>query len=291
MKYNKIFSSLLLAVTIVCSFSLQSCKDQPDEFELSGGVPTIHYIRPAKASASDSLLVQAYPQATICLVGENLTSIKEIYFNDKKAILNTSFITENTLIVQVPSEIPGLVTDKIYMYTSDGQKVEYDFHIVIPAPVVTAMKNEWTRIGEDAVITGQYFIDDPNQPLTVTFTSISNSTSIKVPAENFKSITHSQIVFKVPEGVEEGQIEVASIYGKGMSKFYFHDSRNLITNFDGATDVVPQGWNIAATYSDENGIDGKYVQVGPRLDLLKLKVDGLRNSNSHSGAVTGMAIL
>ena len=265
MRYNHKLSSLILTIIAVASsFSLQSCKDQPDEFKLSDGTPTIYYIRPASYSASDSLLVEAAPQTSICLVGSNLKSIQQMYFNDKKAVLNTSYITDNTLFVQIPSDIPDEVSDKIYMITQAHDTLTYDFHVVIPAPVVTAMKNEWVKVGEDAVITGQYFIDDPNQPLTVTFTGISNSISVKVPAENFKSITRSQLVFTVPEGAEEGQIEVASVYGKGMSKFYFRDSRNLITNFDGATDVVPQGWNIAATYSDVNGGDGKYVQLGPK---------------------------
>jgi hypothetical protein len=265
MRYNHKLSSLILTIIAVASsFSLQSCKDQPDEFKLSDGTPTIYYIRPASYSASDSLLVEAAPQTSICLVGSNLKSIQQLYFNDKKAVLNTSYITDNTLFVQIPSDIPDEVSDKIYMITQAHDTLTYDFHVVIPAPVVTAMKNEWVKVGEDAVITGQYFIDDPNQPLTVTFTGISNSISVKVPAENFKSITRSQLVFTVPEGAEEGQIEVASVYGKGMSKFYFRDSRNLITNFDGATDVIPQGWNIAATYSDVNGVDGKYVQLGPK---------------------------
>ena len=265
MRYNHKLSSLILTIIAVASsFSLQSCKDQPDEFKLSDGTPTIYYIRPASYSASDSLLVEAAPQTSICLVGSNLKSIQQMYFNDKKAVLNTSYITDNTLFVQIPSDIPDEVSDKIYMITQAHDTLTYDFHVVIPAPVVTAMKNEWVKVGEDAVITGQYFIDDPNQPLTVTFTGISNSISVKVPAENFKSITRSQLVFTVPEGAEEGQIEVASVYGKGMSKFYFRDSRNLITNFDGATDVVPQGWNIAATYSEVNGVDGKYVQLGPK---------------------------
>jgi len=265
MRYNHKLSSLILTIIAVASsFSLQSCKDQPDEFKLSDGTPTIYYIRPASYSASDSLLVEAAPQTSICLVGSNLKSIQQMYFNDKKAVLNTSYITDNTLFVQIPSDIPDEVSDKIYMITQAHDTLTYDFHVVIPAPVVTAMKNEWVKVGEDAVITGQYFIDDPNQPLTVTFTGISNSISVKVPAENFKSITRSQLVFTVPEGAEEGQIEVASVYGKGLSKFYFRDSRNLITNFDGATDVIPQGWNIAATYSDVNGVDGQYVQLGPK---------------------------
>lgn len=251
----------LLAVGFVSLFS--SCADEPDKFELTGGKPTINYIRLQDVASKDSLLVEAFTSTPICIVGENLTSIKEMFFNDVKATLNTSYITKNTMLLNIPKEIPGSNTGKIYMVTRDADTVTYDFKVLVPAPVVTAMKNEWTKVGDDAVITGQYFVDDPNQPLTVTFTGIGNSTDITVPAENFKSITPSQIVFKVPEGVEEGQIEVESIYGVGKSKFYFHDSRNLITNFDGATDVVPQGWNIAATYSDVNGIDGQYVQLGP----------------------------
>ena len=43
MKYNSIFSSLLLTgLALASTFSLQSCKDQPDEFELTGGKPTIN---------------------------------------------------------------------------------------------------------------------------------------------------------------------------------------------------------------------------------------------------------
>ena len=267
MRYNHKLSSLILTIIAVASsFSLQSCKDQPDEFKLSDGTPTIYYIRPASYSASDSLLVEAAPQTSICLVGSNLKSIQQMYFNDKKAVLNTSYITDNTLFVQIPSDIPDEVSDKIYMITQAHDTLTYDFHVVIPAPVVTAMKNEWVKVGEDAVITGQYFIDDPNQPLTVTFTGISNSISVKVPAENFKSITRSQLVFTVPEGAEEGQIEVASVYGKGLSKFYFRDSRNLITNFDGATDVIPQGWNIAFWCGNWNG-DPMSITSGPGIPL------------------------
>ena len=55
--YNQLGHLLLTAIAVVSCFSLQSCKDQPDEFELTDGTPTIYYIRPAKASAGDSLLV------------------------------------------------------------------------------------------------------------------------------------------------------------------------------------------------------------------------------------------
>jgi len=251
----------LLAVGVASVFA--SCADEPDKFELTGGKPTINYIRPQDVASKDSLLTAAYTGSSITIVGENLTSIKEMYFNDIQATLNTSYITNNTMLVTVPKDIPGSNTGKIYMVTRDADTVTYDFKVLVPAPIVSSMGNEWTKIGEEAVINGQYFVDDPNQPLTITFTGVSNSINVPVPAENIKSITASSVRFVVPAGVEEGQIEVSSIYGKSASKFYFHDSRGLITNFDGATDVVPQGWNISATYSTENGVDGQYVQLGP----------------------------
>lgn len=262
MKYNKIYSSLLLALAVAFSFSLQSCKDQPDEFELTDGTPTIDYIRPAKASAKDSLLVQAYPQATICLVGSNLTSIKEMYFNDKKAILNTSFITDHTLIVQVPSEIPDLVTDKIYMTTSDGQQVTYDFHVVIPAPNVASMSCEYAAPGSIATIYGSYFIDDPNVPLTVTFPDGQEAT--------IKSINSSRsaITIEVPNCTTEGQINVKSIYGSSNSAFRYLDSRGMLFDFDNGNKVTGavlgcHGWHNGLTITDaENPISGKYLVMG-----------------------------
>ncbi|MBO7591216.1 MAG: hypothetical protein J6T05_06435 [Prevotella sp.] len=262
MKYNKIFSSLLLAVAVAFSFSLQSCKDQPDEFELTDGTPTINYIRPAKASASDSLLVQAYPQATICLVGSNLTSIKEMYFNDQKAILNTSFITDHTLIVQVPSGIPDVVTDKIYIYTSDGQKVEYDFHVVIPAPIVTEMSCEYAIPGSTATIYGSYFVDDPNVPLTVTFPDGLQATIKEINS------ARSAITIEVPNCTEEGQITVTSIYGSSSSAFRYLDSRGMLFDFetiaDGGTGLFSQGWKIRDAIEDEYSLPGcrHYITLG-----------------------------
>jgi hypothetical protein len=279
MKYNKIFSSLLLASAVAFSFSLQSCKDQPDEFELTGGTPTIDYIRPAKASAKDSLLVQAYPQATICLVGSNLTSIKEMYFNDKKAILNTSFITDHTLIVQVPSDIPDLVTDKIYMTTNDGSKLTYDFHVVIPAPTVASMSCEYAVPGSIATIYGSYFVDDPNVPLTVTFPDGQVATIKDINS------SRSAITIEVPNCTTEGQITVKSIYGTTNSAFRYLDSRGMLFDFDTpniATNVVlgNHGWHAQKIETDDTAISGNFLRLGD--PSVTLDADGAWNDGNFS---------
>ena len=74
MKFNnKTFGKVLLvALTIAFGFSMQSCEDQPDKYEHTGGKPTVYYIRPADVEAKDSLIVEGSPQMAIALVGENL---------------------------------------------------------------------------------------------------------------------------------------------------------------------------------------------------------------------------
>ena len=106
--------SLLLLLTALFMFGIQSCDDNPDKFELSDGIPEIYYVRVPNPESADSLLVKAFMDNSIVLVGKNLTSIREMWFNDKKALLNSSFITDNNLFVTVPKEIPTVVTDKWY---------------------------------------------------------------------------------------------------------------------------------------------------------------------------------
>lgn len=262
MKYYHQFGGLLLiAIALVSSFSLQSCKDQPDEFELTDGTPTISYIRPARLGASDSLLVEAYPQANLCIVGNNLTSIKEMYFNDKKAILNTSFITDKTLVVQVPSEIPDEVSDKIYMTTKSGEKITYDFHVVIPAPNVTQMSCEYAVPGSVATIYGSYFVDDPNTPLEVIFPD-----GKKAEIKEINS-SRSAITIVVPDCTTEGQVTVKSIYGTSKSSFRYLDTRGMLFDFDtpnAKTGAVlgNHGWHAMKIETDDTALSGNFLRLG-----------------------------
>lgn len=262
MKYNNKLGSLLLtALAVASSFSLQSCKDQPDEFELGSGMPTIYYIRPASIGASDSLLVEAMPQTNLAIIGENLTSIQQMYFNDKKAILNTSFITDNALIVQVPSDIPDEVTDKIYMINSDLDTLTYDFHVIIPAPNVAQMSCEYAAPGSVATIYGSYFIDDPNVPITVTFPD-GQEAEIKAINESRSALT-----IVVPECTTEGQITVTSVYGTGTSNFRYLDTRGMLFDFDTPHDATGMvlgnhGWHGQVIETDETALRGNFLRLG-----------------------------
>ena len=260
----KAYKILILFAAIITAVGFTSCADEPFKYKVTDGTPTINYVRPVDIASADSLLTGAYMDNQICIVGENLRSIVEMYFNDQKAELIPSLITNNTMIVTVPGKIPGEVFDKIFMVNNKGEKTEYPFKVLVPGPKILSMDNEWAPAGDTQTLYGSYFIDDPNVPL-----------SLKIAGKNVplnkEKFNDSHIEFVVPEGLSEGEIEVTTVYGTQKASFRYKDSRGMITNFDnpdgfsensGTKGIVPQGWNLAMTYSTEGGLDGYYAQVG-----------------------------
>ena len=244
--------NIMLAAAVALGFS--SCNDYPDAFVQTDGVPTVHGIRYAD---QDVLIEQAFMGEIICLMGDNLRSIHELYFNDQQALLNTSYMTENTLVVAVPGTIPTDRTDKMYMITAAQDTVTYDFKVMMPSPTIKSINCEYQPVGTEAVIIGDFF----TEPLTLEF---ANAT-----VTEFKSISKTELRFIIPETALPGKVKVTTESGTAQSPFMYLDNRGLITDFDGPGNagsthgVVPQGWNIKASYSDVDGISGSYVQLGP----------------------------
>jgi hypothetical protein len=248
-KYTK---WLLPVFAAAMGVSMVSCDDEPDKFELTDGTPSVHYVR--MTSAPDSLVTEAYVDNLICLVGDNLTSIREMYFNDQKAVLNTSYITDHTLLVNIPRGIPEVETNKIYMYNKDGVKTEYDFRVLVPGPSLLSLSFEYAKPGDEVTLHGNYFVDDPNKPLAIMFPG-------DVPVTEIKSIEQTAVTFVIPEGAtEEGEIELTTRYGSGTSKFHYLDTRGTLFNFDEG--LQQQGWHKRDIITDDWSFAGNYLQLG-----------------------------
>jgi len=252
----KHINNIMAFLAVSAGFLAVSCEDQPDAFKATDGVPTVHFVRYAD---QDVVITQAFMEENICLVGDNLRSINQLWFNDQQATLNTSYMTDNTLLVSVPKTMAVDVTDKIYMITPSKDTVTYDFKVLAPVPTIKSMKCEYVKAGETAVIYGDYFTDSEEYPLTVQF---EGGATVKTGDAGF-TFTKTEIRLMVPDDALPGAIKITTSSGTSRSSFHFRDQRGLITDFDGTTDVVPQGWNIKATYSDVDGISGQYVQLGP----------------------------
>lgn len=262
MKNNIIFKGLSLALAACAVLVTTSCEDEPDAYESTGGKPTVNYIRPVSLASSDSLLTQASMGTTVCVVGENLRSIKKMNFNDQTAVLNTSYMTDRTLIVTVPREIPEEVSDKIYMITTNNDTVSYDFHVIIPGPLVASMSNEWAVAGEEVSIIGDYFLDYDNFPLTVNFGS-----AYTLDPSYITSISKTAITFTMPANAPQGEkITVTSIYGSATSTFQYKDNRGMLFDFDTPCytgEVLGNhGWHARTIKSDETSLSGNFMVLG-----------------------------
>ena len=247
-----------VAALAVMGCLMTACEDQPDKYEIADGVPALKYVRSPLPEEADSLLVGAYLGNTVCLVGDNLRSIYELYFNDQKATLNTSYMTDHTILVDIPKNIPEEVTNKIYMVTKSGAKVDFDFNVMVPAPVVSSMSCEYAPAGSEAVLYGDYFVDDPNVPLT-----ISMPGDITVEGEQITSITKTAVKFIVPVGAMQGNIRVKSIYGTGQSVFQYKDTRNILFDWDGKYEGALAAGN---SWNGDNEKKGQILPSVPSVD-------------------------
>ena len=257
---KRIFNSLLLLSAIAASLAFTACEDEPDKYKISEGTPTIRYIRPVNIESADSILTGAYMDNSICIVGENLRSITKMFFNDQEAKLIPSLMTDHTMIVTVPGQIPDVVYNKIFMVNNSNDTTTYDFKVLVPGPNINNMSNEWAKAGEKATIYGNYFVDDPNTPLTLTI----NGRKI-----NIDDFTISTITFTVPEGLSEGPIEITSVYGKKKARFNYHDTRGMLFDDwdngwpdDYANGQFKHGWHGARISNDEYSLDGYYLLLG-----------------------------
>lgn len=205
---------LLILPALFTGVLFVSCDDEDD-----GGTPSIRYVRLTDPAKSDSLLDGAFMGNLIAIVGENLGGAREIWFNDQEALLTPTYVTENSILVNVPSTVPSELTNKIRIVFADGSELLYDFSVNIPAPVLNSIKCEYVPDGEVAILYGDYFFE-PQVIFPGDITAVIDSFS------------KTKIKVIVPEGSTSGPLTVKTKFGKANSKFVFRDNTGLLLDFD-----------------------------------------------------------
>jgi Surface glycan-binding protein B xyloglucan binding domain len=213
------------------------------------GTPRIKYVRVTSPLSSDSLLVGAGQGQLIAIVGEYLGGAVEVWFNDQRSRLTPTYISDESILVSVPSEIPIEVTNKLKIVFKDGFVLLYDFETQISEPIVSGMTCEFVNEGDIAAIRGNYFYE----PLTVNFTGGITGETV--------AVTPTEIQVRVPAGAQSGQITVKTNFGETKSNFWFRDTRNSFINSD-----PYEGWWNASYVVSNPGVDdppkisGNYIR-------------------------------
>ena len=258
---KKIFNLFIgIAAAAVLAAGITSCEkaDYPDRFRSTDTKPSVSFVR---YTYQDVFIEQAYMDELLCIVGNNLKSVREIWFSDQKASLNTSYITDNTLIVSVPASLPVVNTDQMYLvWGSQKDTLAYPFRVLPPAPAVNSMSNEWAKPGEVVTIYGNYFVEDAANPISVSFSGVD------VPHDDI-TVSMTALTFPLPAGVPAGRVTVTTYSGSGRSKFQYLDDRNILFDWDGTRGGFASGygWRDGSKVLRHPGddsfsaIDGNYI--------------------------------
>jgi hypothetical protein len=229
-----------MAVGMVSIFI--SCKKDNAE------TPSVDYVRVTRPESSDSLLVAAGQGQLIAIVGNNLQDAVQVWFNDQPARLTPTYISNTSILVSVPTQIPTTITNKLRIVFKNGYELMHNFKVQISEPVVTSMLSEYVNAGDIAVINGDYFY----APVTVTFTGGATGTIV--------SRKDQELQVQVPADAKPGPITVKTNFGETTSNFWFRDNRNIIISGD-----PHEGW--WATYlvtnpgpNDPPKISGNYYR-------------------------------
>lgn len=250
--------------------------DYPDRFRATEGLPTVQYVRYAD---KDVFTNQAYMDEILCIVGSNLKSVHKVYFNDQAAILNTSYITDHTLVVAVPSTQAVEVDNLIHLYNAAGEETTFEFKVLPPVPKISSMSNEWAKEGENVTLYGKYFMDVQSLSLP------------GVEVTDYQVVSSEQITFNIPAGATSGPVSIVTASGSANSVFHYMDQRNILFDFDGSRGGFAQGngWRAPAAGHIHNdgddafaAIDGSYLWLGGWEGGLKADATGVWAEDSYS---------
>jgi hypothetical protein len=243
---NKLIILFIMAIATVSITS--SCKKDNDL--PNGGAPRIRYVRVTNPGSADSLLTGAGQGRLIAIIGENLEGAVEMWFNDQKASLNPTYITGTSILVNVPTQIPTTINNKIRIIFANGNVLEYQFQVQISKPVISSMSSEFVNEGDIATINGDFFY----APLTVKFTGGVTGTLV--------TVSDKILEVRVPAGAQPGPITIKTNFGETESEFWFRDNRNIFISSDPYEGWWNQSYVVTSTGAgDPPKINGNYIRV------------------------------
>ncbi len=239
---------LVLTVALGLAGILSSCNKNGDL--PNNGVPRINYVRITNPASSDSLLVGAKQGNLIAIVGDNLQNTVEAWFNDQKANLTSTYISNTAILVNVPSPIPLKINNKLKLVFANRDSLLYDFKVQISKPTVNSLTSEFVNTGDVATLNGDFFYS----PLTVTFTGGVTGELV--------SVTDKIVQVRIPAGAQPGPITVKTNFGETKSNFWFRDNRNIFISSDPYEGWWNSGYVVTnPAAGDPPKINGNYIRV------------------------------
>jgi hypothetical protein len=259
MKHIIKHSGLLILVFFLGISVFYSCEKKDPRFEDNDNPITISGVyleRSSDTVQSDRLVEFARLGQLIRLEGSGFFGVKTVLINGVSTYLNPTLMSDNSLIVRVPSDAPieealDEMRNKIILEKLNI-RYEYGFEIRAAAPTISRISHTLPQAGEEITIYGTSLVNVSS----ITFPGNVVVTEGIVSDEDGKWCT-----VVVPAGMSDdgGAILVIGSNGGAYSPAYFNFKRGVVHNFDDVsnanytrgevsgdlTDVIPAAGNGA----------------------------------------------
>jgi len=246
---------------------------------------TGYAINPA---AFDSLTTSGNKQDYYVIYGKNLGSTTQITFNGVIAYFNRALISDNTLVVSIPTTVPTIgagATNKLIVTTLHGS-VAYTFVTLTPVPTIVSTSDYNFWAGSQITLTGFGFA-------TVSSVGVVGSTA----QCSIVSQTDDQLTIQFPAnvlpGVNETNLQLTYVYNSsGSTKV--STSTLVFVDLDNAYNVFymnnfqntwidnswahPSGVSTAASHAGTASIVASYPAGG-------WQIEGWAGWNSSTGGI------
>lgn len=144
----------LSLMTVACNDIVEVDKILSQENRPSTGAPVVDRVVLA-TDTTMPITVAAFEQV-VRFQGSNLGDVTSVKFNDVEVDPKEIYSSYECLLAPVPRQLPGEVTNMVYIVTEHGS-IETPLEITIPPLTIDGMYNEFAQPGDTTIISGDNF--------------------------------------------------------------------------------------------------------------------------------------
>ncbi|MDR0793910.1 MAG: hypothetical protein LBE82_11425 [Chitinophagaceae bacterium] len=223
--------------------------------------------KPFALVGKDSVVTEGLLGNSYIIYGTNLGSASAVYFNGISVYFNRAFMTDQSIIVTIPTTVPYLkpaATDTLRIVTEHGA-VSYYFPILIPAPTINTVNGITDynfRAGSLDTLYGVGF--DGATDIFVKGITTSPSSAGIMTKGTIVSQTANMLIVQFPKtSLTQGNLVFAytgngGVIDTSISSVVFN---NVDNNYQLFTDDLQNGWFIDGWASDK-AIDNTVFKTG-----------------------------
>ncbi len=250
MKVKNIVLNTCIGLILFSAFIISCSEDEDSQ-------PIITNVR---VTVKDSTITAGEFNLVVAIQGSGLEGVQKVLFNDVEANLKPIYVTSTNIICPIPDSPPGELLNKITVVTSSGKSTSYDFTVILPEPVVSAVYNELAAPGAENRVLGNYFY----------FVS-----KVLVGDEEVQitKVNATEITFTMPGGDPTGKtVTVISAGGTATSTFILNSaSIGNMVNFD----IPATGWGADVCWGSAERVD----PANSDLEVLSGRYTMIKQSN------------